>query len=302
MRVIETNLLPWASLLLILPALACAGANASPTPPPTATAAINQLAFEIQTATPTFTPVLAFVDVPTYTPDPNATPTPVVTPTLVITATTTAESAQTPIPAEEAAAAAPPATPSPLPTVPLAEPLQGGAWDFEDGFETWRNPHGDTCPAGNLAKGWTAFTTRDRYGSACLNQTNWQANVYSGHNAQEITFAYVGIEAGIFKTAATIPGHRYTIEAYMRREFSPAKVAMSLGVDLSGGGDWQATSVQWFPWNEDVDDAWGKTSVTIKANGDKMTIFLKGSHPYPEPGGTLRLDAISIVDLGPEAQ
>ena len=279
-----------AGLLLILPLLACATTRLTPMPPPT----VNQLAFEIQTATPTFTPLLTLADAPTYTPDPNATPTSMITATQTITAVTSPEPAQTPTKA--AVRAAPP----PTPTVPPAEPLQGGEWDFEDGFDTWGNPYGDKCPGSGLAKGWTAFTSRDQYGSACMNQSDWQDNVYSGHNSQEITFAYVGVEAGVFKTAPTIPGHRYTIEAHMRREFSPAKVAVSLGVDLGGGMDWQAAGVQWFPWNEDLDDAWAKTSVTITATSDKMTIFLKGTHPYPEPGGILRLDAVSVVDLGTE--
>jgi hypothetical protein len=63
--------------------------------------------------------------------------------------------------------------------------------------------------------------------------------------------------------------------------------------------DWQAESVMWFPWQEDVDDAWAKTEATLVATGETMTVFINGSHPYPEPGGTLRLDAISIADLGP---
>jgi hypothetical protein len=178
--------------------------------------------------------------------------------------------------------------------------LQGGAWDFEDGFQTWPNPYGDACPGSGLANGWTAFSSRDQYGSSCMNETVWKDNVYSGHSAQEITFAYVGVEAGIFKTAPSIPGHRYTIEAHMRREFSPATVQVSLGVDLNGGADWQAESVQWFAWNEDLDDAWAKTSAAVTATGESMTIFIKGTHPYPEPGGTLRLDNVSVVDIGPE--
>ena len=284
-----------AGWLLVLSILACGILRQTPQPEAT----IEQLIFEIQTATPTFTPILTLVDVPTYTPDPNATPTPILTPTLEVTSTTTVELQVTSTPANPPAPAtkAPPPTPT---TAPTAEPLQGGVWDFEDGFQPWGNPYGDACPGSGLANGWIAFTTRDQYGSACMNQTVWKDNVHSGESAQEITFAYVGIEAGVFRTAPSIPGHRYTIEAYMRREFSPATVAVSLGIDLNGGADWQSENVQWFPWNEDVDDAWGKTSVTVTAAGEGMTIFLKGSHPYPEPGGTLRLDDISVVDLGSE--
>jgi hypothetical protein len=132
-----------------------------------------------------------------------------------------------------------------------------------------------------------------------MNQTTWKGNVNSGTSAQEITFAYVGVQAGIFKSVPTVPGHRYSVEAFMKREFSPAKLEVALGVDVSGGVDWQAATVQWFPWDEDKDDAWAKTEQTLTAIGESLTVFIKGAHPYPEPGGTLRLDSISISDLGP---
>jgi hypothetical protein len=281
-----------ASLLLLGPILACSLAKQTPQP----TTEFEQLVFEVQTATPT---VSLMFEVATFTPIPKATNTPIPTPTSEIAATVAIEPESTAPPAEaEPPTPAPP--PPPTATVPLAEPLRGGAWDFEDGFQPWANPFADACPGSGLSNGWTAFTSRDQYGSACMNQTVWKDNVHSGESAQEITFAYVGIDAGVYRPAATIPGHRYTIDAHMRREFSPAKVSVFVGVDLAGGTNWEADSVQWFPWNEDVDDAWGATSVTVTATGETMTVFLKGSHPYPEPGGTLRLDNISIVDIGPE--
>lgn len=294
------NLLRRASLVLLGPILACALARQTPQPAPT----LDQLIFEVQTATPTFTPVLYLADAPTYTPDPNATPTLLITSTLTatitITPSVTAEPAEQSPASEPVAAAAPTATLPPAEPVSLAEPLRGGVWSFEDGFTEWANPFGDVCPGSGLANGWTAFTTRDQFGSSCFNQTVWEGNVYSGESAQEITFAYVGNQAGVYKSAPTIPGHQYTVEAYMRREFSPAKVEVSLGIDLTGGVDWQAETVQWFPWDEDLDDAWARTEETVTATGEAMTIFIKGSHPYPEPGGALRIDTISVVDVGPE--
>ncbi|MEW5961575.1 MAG: hypothetical protein AB1801_27980 [Chloroflexota bacterium] len=279
-------------VLLVLAGLACTMARQTPQPAPT----LDQLVFEIQTATPTFTPVLFLGDVPTFTPDPRATPTLTLTSTLTatMTATLTPAPEATPTPAPVAA------PPTPSPTVPPAEPLIGGVWDFEDGFAPWGNPFGDPCPGSGLANGWNAFTTRDQFGSACFNETVWKDNVHSGVSAQEITFAYVGIDAGVYRSAPAIPGHRYTIEAFMRREFSPAKVEIFLGVDLSGGVDWQADSVQWFPWQEDLENAWSRTEATVTASSEAMTVFLKGSHAYPEPGGILRLDSISITDIGPE--
>ncbi len=283
----------WASLLLLGPILACSLAKQTPQP----TTEFEQLVFEVQTATPT---VSIMFEVATFTPIPKSTNTPIPTPTSEITATAIVEPEATAPPAEAEPPTPAPPPPPPTATVPLAEPLRGGAWDFEDGFQPWANPFADACPGSGLANGWTGFTSRDQYGSACMNQTVWKDNVHSGESAQEITFAYVGIDAGVYRPAPTIPGHRYTIDAHMRREFSPAKVSVFVGVDLTSGTNWEADTVQWFPWNEDVDDAWGATSVTVVATGETMTVFLKGSHPYPEPGGTLRLDNTSITDIGPE--
>jgi hypothetical protein len=308
LQVFRKNSTVWqrAVPLLFLPPLACGLARQTPLPAPM----LEQLAFEIQTSTPTFTPVLGLIGAPTDTPDPNATATPTLTSTLTITTSlipaTTEESALPPLtptsppePEIDAVQAAPPDTPTPVPVVPTAAPIQGGAWDFEEGFSEWGNPYGDRCPGSGLANGWSAFTTRDQFGSSCFNQTVWKGNVNSGESAQEITYAYVGVQSGIFKSIPTTPGHRYGVVAFMKPEFSPAQLEVALGLDVGGGVDWQAPGVQWFPWKENNADGWNRTEETVTAGAESMTIFIKGSHPYPEPGGTLRLDSISIADLGP---
>lgn len=292
------NSLRWVSVFLVSVSLACTMVRQTPIP----AAEVQQINFEVQTATPT---VSFFTDAPTETPDPRITPTISVTATATLTTgltlTATVEVTATAEPAVTTLASAPEPAPSATPVpAPTATPLEGGVWSFEDGFAEWANPYGDRCPGSGLAIGWNAFTTRDQFGSSCMNQTVWAGNVHSGQSAQEITFAYVGVQAGIFRSVPTVSNHRYRVEAMMKREFSPAKLEVSLGLDPAGGTDWQAETVQWFPWDEDLDDAWSKTEETITATGESMTIFIKGRHPYPEPGGTLRLDSVSVVDLGPE--
>jgi len=284
----------WASLIMLVSVLACGLARQTPQP-----LQVTQLSFEIQTATPT---VSLLFDAPTNTPDPNATATPTatapatLTPTVTLAPTAVVAAAAPPSQAE--AALPPPATPTITPTVQVSAPLQGGEWDFEAGFTRWPNPFGDSCDGSGLANGWQAFTTRDKYGSSCMNQTTWKGNVHSGESAQEITFGFIGNQAGIFKTAPATSGHRYKIEAFMRREFSPTKVEVFLGVDAAGGVDWQAPTVTWFPWREDLDDQWARTEETVTATANNITIFIRGSHAYPEPGGALRLDSISVTDIG----
>ena len=48
----------------------------------------------------------------------------------------------------------------------------------------------------------------------------------------------IGAEAGIYKRAQAIPGHRYQIEAWGKHVRSESPVELLLGVDLAGGEDW----------------------------------------------------------------
>ena len=79
---------------------------------------------------------------------------------------------------------------------------------------------------------------------------------------------------------------------------SQSPVELSLGVDLSGGEDWQAASVEWYPWNETGEDVWVYTQVTVRASGETLTVFLKGYHPFAEQGGATLFDDVRVEDLG----
>jgi hypothetical protein len=302
----KTAMLGWSGLLWVGPLLACSVLRQTPHPIPT----LERLSFEIQTATPTLSLLL---DAPTATVDPNVT----ATPTATLTFTQVISPASTGEPVTEPATATDPAAPLPsLPTaeppeplaaplseepaVPMSDPIGGGEWDFEAGFVDWANPYGDRCDGAGLAVGWNAFTTRDQFGSSCFNQTTWRANVYSGESAQEITFAFIGNEAGIFKSTPTKLSHRYKVAAYVRREPSPAKVQVWLGIDGTGNTDWQADTVVWFPWDDETEDQWTKTEALVTATREAMTVYIRGRHPEPVGGGALRIDSITIVDLGPE--
>ena len=122
--------------------------------------------------------------------------------------------------------------------------------------------------------------------------------MYSGERSQEITFDFVSAEAGISRRAQTIPGHRYQIEAWGKHVQSESPVELSLGVDLAGGGDWQAASVTWRPWDETGESVWVHTQVTVRASSPGLTVFLKGYHPFAAPGGATLFDNVRVVDLG----
>ena len=79
---------------------------------------------------------------------------------------------------------------------------------------------------------------------------------------------------------------------------SQSAVELALGVDLSGGEDWRALSVTWHPWDEQAEDTWVRTRVSIQATGPELTAFLEGYHPFAAQGGATLFDDVRVEDLG----
>ena len=132
----------------------------------------------------------------------------------------------------------------------------------------------------------------------CVHEYKNIDNVFSGERSQEITFDFISAEAGIYKQAQTIPGHRYKIEAWGKHIRSESPVELWLGVDLTGDENRQAPSVTWHPWDEQAEDTWVHTQVSIQATGPGLTAFLKGRHPVAVQGGATLLDDVRVADLG----
>jgi hypothetical protein len=133
----------------------------------------------------------------------------------------------------------------------------------------------------------------------CVHEYKNPANVKIGQRSQEITFDFISAEAGIYRQAQTIPGHRYQIETWGKHVRSESPAELSLGVDLSGGEDWQAATVAWHPWDEKEEESWVHTQVVVRAEGGMLTLFLKGYHPYAAQGGATLFDDVRVTDLGP---
>jgi hypothetical protein len=151
-----------------------------------------------------------------------------------------------------------------------------------------------------VASGWTAFVEDGPYGSSCMNENLYQPNVFSGLKSQEMTFDFIAANSGVLRTIPTKVGHRYNIIAHAKHDHSIAPVEMALGVDLTGGTDWTASTVQWFAWDGAAEDTWIPTEETITATGEVMTIFIKGFHPMADQGGKTVIDNVSVTDLGLE--
>jgi len=169
---------------------------------------------------------------------------------------------------------------------------------MEAGFVPGVSPLGEVCPGWTVAVGWRGFVAPGTPASSCLNENKNMANVRSGQRSQEMTFDFISAQAGIFRQAQTIPGHRYGIEVWGKHVRTQSSVELSLGVDLGGGEDWRAASVTWYPWGETGDDIWVHTQVTVRASGETVIVFLKGYHPSAVQGGATLFDDVSVRDLG----
>jgi hypothetical protein len=169
---------------------------------------------------------------------------------------------------------------------------------MEAGFVPGVSPLDEDCPGWSVAAGWQAFLAPGAPASSCLNENKNLANVKSGERSQEITFDFISAEAGIYKHARTIPWHRYQIEAWGKHVRSASPVELSLGVDLTGGENWQAASVTWHPWDEVAEEVWVHTQITVQATGPSLTVFLKGRHPFAVQGGATLFDDVRVADLG----
>ena len=155
---------------------------------------------------------------------------------------------------------------------------------MEAGFVPGSSPLGEDCPGWAVAAGWQAFVVPGTPASSCLNENKNPANVKSGQRSQEITFDFISAEVGILCRAQTVPGHQYQIEAWGRHIRSESPVELSLEVDLTGGGDWQAASVEWHPWDEAEEETSVHTQVAVRASGTSVKVFLKGYYPFAARG------------------
>jgi len=301
-RQIGTALVVCALLTAILAAACSPGAPAA-TPAPTATRIV--LAISTNTPLPSQTPTPTALP-PTDTPLPSPTPLPPTDTPLPPTATATPTIAPTqpppptePPPSSTPRPPRPTSTPTPQPRPPLPA-QEGGAWDMEAGFQPGVSPLGENCPGWAVATGWAAFVAPGTPASSCLNENKNAVNVHSGQRSQEITFDFISAEAGIYRRAEAIPGHRYRVEAWGKHVRSQSPVELFLGVDLTGGEDWQAVSVSWYPWDEMEEEVWVHTQVTVQASGSAITIFLRGRHPVAVQGGATLFDDVHVVDMEPD--
>lgn len=147
---------------------------------------------------------------------------------------------------------------------------------------------------------WNYFRHRGENGQGTFNENKNQANVHRGARSQEIAFESSDGDAGILRTIDVIPGHRYVISAWGIHFPSPSPIELDVGIDLSGGLDSRADTVEWYPWRETGEGKWLYTEETLQATGSQMTIYLRVTHRVAAPGGATLLDDVRVMDRGEE--
>lgn len=155
-----------------------------------------------------------------------------------------------------------------------------------------------------MANGWLPLSKAyDPAAPPRLNENKFLPNIHSGVRSQEISFDYRSGEAGIYRTAEVAPGHRYAVEAWAKYMPSESGLQLYLGIDPTGGDNFSAGSVAWHPWRDMTPNQWVATQETVRATGNRLTIFLRAVHPVAadggeKPGGNTMFDDVSLVDLG----
>ena len=176
-------------------------------------------------------------------------------------------------------------------------PRRGGDWDMESGFYQWKSPFEEFV--GHVANGWSPLIKAYPPAAAArFNENKFPPNIHSGQRSQEISFDFRSGEMGLWRSEAVVPGHQYVIEAWAKYAPSPNGLKLFLGVDLTGGNQFEAATVTWYPWQNTTPDQWIVTRQTVRATGERMTIFLRAVHPVPEPGGNTMFDNVSLLDQG----
>ena len=241
---------------------------------------------------------------PTPTPEPTATPQSAATPTPAVpTATPTpAAPTATPTPQKPTPTSPPPtATKPPAPTAtPTPAPgnvLTGG--DFE----------GDFTDEG-VGAGWHRFFNGDA--SFFWAPNNWPPVVASGAQSQGMTIAdtpksdrYIGI----YQTVSVVAGASYKLELsglirVLHANPGSYDNQMQWGVDQSGGTDWTAVT-EWkgLGWDEqdmDVEPTMGHHTTTITAQGNKLTLFIRGWVKWPKSPNRAEFYVDNVSLVGPK--
>jgi PKD repeat protein len=151
-----------------------------------------------------------------------------------------------------------------------------------------------------VGESWTAFGSTG-YGATYAVVADV---VHGGARAQKIVSPQPSSSdkyAGVYQTVPTEPAVGYVIRAWSRTRFSGGSAwdhIARLGIDLSGGTNFQEGSVTWHEFDS-AKDAWHLLERRVTATGSSMTLFLQSWRKWASGGGS---DSwFDDVEVAPEA-
>jgi hypothetical protein len=162
-----------------------------------------------------------------------------------------------------------------------------------------------------LGTGWGKFFNGDA--SFFWAPNAWPPVVANGTQSQGMTIADTPKPdrfIGIYQTVSVVAGASYRLEmsGLVRAvHANPGSYdnRMQWGVDQTGGIDWTAVTEWTDPgWDEQemgVDPTMGHYTKTITAQGNKLTLFIRGWVKWPKSGNRAEfyVDKVSLVGPKP---
>lgn len=137
-----------------------------------------------------------------------------------------------------------------------------------------------------------------RFGRRRIHEGNWGQkwhNTYATHNA------------GIYQTVG-VPPHSVVSAVAWAQAWSSAKddpdvskdggYELSIGIDPTGGSDGLSDKIVWSPLSTTLDE-WVKLEVQAKAEGDRITLFLRGHALWPVKHNDAYFDDICLTYVQP---
>jgi PKD repeat protein len=139
--------------------------------------------------------------------------------------------------------------------------------------------------AGGVGKNWIRFSTTGYE----VTYATVSDEAHGGALAQEIMAPQPGSTdqyAGIYQDVATVPDIEYTVRAWNRTHFPGGHAydhIARLGIDLTGGTDFQAASVDWYEFDS-AKNTWHLLEIRVTATGSSLTIFLQSWRKWTSGG------------------
>jgi hypothetical protein len=158
---------------------------------------------------------------------------------------------------------------------PTAGPLTNGS--FEGAVQ-----------GNGVGEGWYSFSSNG-YGATYAVVSD---PVYDGSSAQQVVSPQPSTSnqyAGVYQVVATESGSDYMVRAWNRTHFAGGSAwdhIARLGIDLTGGTDFLANSVEWYEFDS-AKDTWHQLELNVTATSSAMTIFLQSWRKWASGGDSL---------------